>query len=116
MENDNKLYDLSAISEIVAGDENEINELNKMFMEETPKSLEQLNEFLENKNWDQVSATAHKLKSSIRLWNINLIDNEIVQIENKAKDSSAYDDIPPLVEKVNNVLNEVFLQLGKELK
>ncbi len=116
MEKDNKLYDLGAISEIVAGDQEEINELNKMFLVETPKSLSQLNEFADNKNWAQVASTAHKLKSSVRLWNITGIENEIVQIEQKAKDSSTYDDIPPLLEKVNNVLKEVFFHLEKELK
>jgi len=110
-----KLYDLSGISEIVGGDENEINELNKMFLVETPKSLSSLNEYVEDKNWLKASAIAHKLKSSVRLWNISVIDDTIVQIEQKAKNSAYYHEIPVLLENLNKVLKEVLSQLQEEV-
>ncbi len=116
MEEEKKLYDLTGISEIVGGDPNEINELNKMFLAEAPKSLSELNEFAENENWQKVSAMAHKLKSSIRLWNIEEIIDDIVGIELKAKDNSTYSEIPAHLEKVNLILNKALSQLQKEIK
>lgn len=109
-----RLYNLDMLRELVGDDENEIKELVNMFIELTPETLSELNNHFENKNYDGVGSAAHKLKSTIKLWDITEIKNEIVMIELNAKNNENLDKLPFLIEKLNKVITEVIAQLKED--
>jgi len=65
-----------------------------IFLENSPIILSKIVDGLEQKDYDQVSFHAHKLKSSIDSFSIFQLTDEIRLIEKYAKEKSSLEDLP----------------------
>lgn len=109
------LFDLSMIRAISRGDEDFVRKMMELFIETVPLNLNDLNNSLERKNWDMVSKTAHKLKSTIDSMGIESIKENIRIVELTARKREALENIPAHIRKINNVINECSRQIEFEL-
>jgi HPt (histidine-containing phosphotransfer) domain-containing protein len=112
--NSNKLFDLTNLDEMLGGDRQAMLQMVKIFLQATPESLTELNNCFDKSDLDGVSKLAHKLKSSIDIFSIEEIKNDIRRMENLARENVNTDEIPALMEKVNNILNEAIEQVRLE--
>jgi HPt (histidine-containing phosphotransfer) domain-containing protein len=112
--NSNKLFDLSNLDEMLGGDRQAMLQMVKIFLQATPESLTELNNCFDKSDLDGVSKLAHKLKSSIDIFSIEEIKNDIRRMENLARENVNTEEIPALMEKVNNILNEAIEQVRLE--
>ncbi len=62
----------------------------------------------------ELGKSAHKLKSSIDLFKVNSLHQDIRTLLELGRSNKQNDSIPGLVEKINDVLETVFLQLNEE--
>ena len=76
----------------------------EIFIENTPKTLSDLNLAFEEKDCSGINYYAHKLKTSIDLLNIEKLKLVIREIENKAKDEQAAEKLKPMLDIVNDIL------------
>lgn len=113
--NNDQIFDLSNLRKMV-GDPEVVNRLMKIFLDSTPTMLEGLNEGLKNGNYENVAFYAHKMKSSIDILKIKDLDVIVRKIEENVKTNSNLQDIPAMVERVNNGLTKVFSIIKSELK
>ncbi len=109
-----KLFDLTNLNEMLGGDQKAIFQMVKIFLQATPESLSELNKCYQKDDLDGVSRLAHKLKSSVDIFCVNDIKQDIRRLENNTRDNINVDEVPALVEKLNSVLNQTIEQVIEE--
>jgi len=108
------LYDLTNLDEMLGGDKVAIFQMVKIFLQATPESLAELNICFEKEDMEGVSKLAHKLKSSVDIFCITDIKQDIRRLENITRDNINLDEVPGLVEKLNTTLNLAIEQVKQE--
>ncbi|MBL7860801.1 MAG: response regulator [Cyclobacteriaceae bacterium] len=76
--------DLSYLYKVSNGDKNFIQEITSTFLESTPKTLRDIQEQLQEKNWRQLAKVVHKIKPTITLLGIHALKDKILQLEAEA--------------------------------
>ena len=105
--NDEVLFSLKKLEDMSRGNKAFVEKLVNLFKEETPKSIQALNEYLENREYDKLKSVAHKMKPSIDMMDIKSIREDIQQIEDYAGQSVNLEQLPFLIKKVSDVCNKV---------
>jgi PAS domain S-box-containing protein len=108
--------DLTYLEGIAKGNKGFIIQMLNIFIEQTPKSLKNLEEALENENWKSLRLIVHKIKPSIMFTGLAEIMNDVPLLEDYAAEESHLDEIPALVEKIKRVCSEAIIELQDELK
>ncbi len=98
------LYDLRMIENISGGDPAFIRQMVKLFLDNMPVNIKTLRTALENKDWEMMWKTAHKMKSTIDSLNINELRQDIRAIEYAGKSLEGLVAVPMQVQKVEQVL------------
>ena len=113
-----QIYDLSKIDKMVEGDQVMVKKMIGMFLDKTPDLLQEMKDHLASGAWIEVGKLAHRLKSSINLMGIDKLYDNIRFIEKYSFDEEGThrDAVPELIEELNTVCQEAFLQLKKELE
>jgi PAS domain S-box-containing protein len=109
------LYDLSMVQSVSGGDEAFIKKMVALFIETVPQNVEELSKATQAENWEQVGKTAHKLKSTVDSMGIKSIRQEIRAVEANAKQKSSLQDVPSLVKKIADVIDQCIVQLREEI-
>ena len=99
-----ELYDLKMIENISGGDPAFIRQMVKLFLDNMPVNINTLRAALENKDWEMMWKTAHKMKSTIDSLNINELRQDIRAIEYAGKTLEGLVAVPMQVQKVEQVL------------
>jgi len=100
-----KLINLKNLKQLANGDENNFNFYINTIGDACPKDLKQLKDATDIEDWDMVSKTAHKLKSTIGYLGIELLKPVIKEVENNAARRIALGKIPKQVEDVTKYCN-----------
>jgi len=111
-----KLYDLNLLKKISNGNDDVVLEMIESFIETVAESLAELDEFSENKEWDRLSATAHRMRPSLDVLGICGIEKEIRLIERYARERKNTEKLPGLVAKLNHICDKVTDGLQDDIK
>ncbi len=111
---EDKLYNLSTVKEFVGEDQEQITSLVIIFLEDVPDMLENLNDSLKGSDMENIKFYAHKLKSSIDLFQIKDLYDLIRDLEDNAKTQNNEELISEQVETVNYVLESVMAELKSD--
>ncbi len=107
------LFDLTYIKNTFGTDPLMINKVLELFLNNTPSLMGTLSNSILNENWGDVSAEAHKGKSSFATLGANSIAKCLSRIEVMAKEIS-----PKNIDLINQefqIVNETSKELYKEL-
>jgi CheY-like chemotaxis protein len=113
--NEYKLYDLGMIRSVSGGDLAFIKKMILLFIETVPQNVQELVDGTGQKNWEQVSRMAHKLKSTIDSMGIRSLHDQIRAVEMNAKNGEHLERMPDMVRQVESVVSVCIQQLSKEL-
>ena len=111
-----KHIDLTYLKELSNGSKEFINEMISVFMEQTPVEIENLEKYLEAKDWKSLRAIAHKMKPSFSFMGIKELDVLIKLIEEYAANETNLDQLPEMISKIKNSSNEAIKELEIERK
>ena len=111
---EHNLYDLSILSEMVYGDTEFMQDLVNTFIEHAPADSDELANYAKEKNWEETSKKAHKLKSSIRTIGVTSLSDIIVKIEMDAKNKNNIDTICDNINRFTSILDLVVERLKNE--
>lgn len=107
--------DLSYLNEISGGDDEFIAEMIETFLEETPKDLSAMRSEMGAGDWSTVGKTAHKMKSSIKMFGYETLKNQALFIEQSGKSGTNFDVLPQkiteFIDGVENALEELKTKL-----
>ena len=109
-----KLFDLTNLDEMLGGDRKAVLQMVKIFLQATPESLNELNKCYDKEDLEGVSKLAHKLKSSIDIFCIYDIKQDIRRLENNTRDTINIDEVPGLVKNINDILGKAIEQVEQE--
>ncbi|ANE50340.1 PAS domain S-box protein [Flavisolibacter tropicus] len=89
------LYSLAYLEEIE--DDTYLAEVLQLFLDSTPEALHTIREQMIFENWEEVYKTAHKLKSSLGILQMNKLLADVGEIERLAKDKIQLDQVSILI-------------------
>jgi HPt (histidine-containing phosphotransfer) domain-containing protein len=102
-----ELYNLTIIKAFVGNNKKVIDNIIDIFLNNTPEMLSIINKGLKEKDYNKISFYSHKLKSSIDSFSINELKSEIRLIENISKEKSNLEELPQLINNLNDIMNRV---------
>ena len=105
-----KIYSRVNLSKMMDHNEEEVNELMKIFIDMAPSMLDDLKDYAHSNNWQMCSGVAHKLKSSMRLWAIDSLDEDVVFIEANSE-NPLYHEV--VFEKINNLRDKLLVVIDQ---
>lgn len=102
------LFTLDKLNQLTNGDKIAMTHFNSVFVAETvDKDLVKLRLASDHGDFLGIQKTAHKMKSSIDLYEINVISNVVKDIESMAVQQKDLDKIQHLVALVEDTLHKV---------
>jgi len=112
---DRKIYSRDKLLTMMDQNEDEVNELMKLFIQFAPTMIADLREAMEDEDWSKVAETAHKLKSSMRLWDMHTLDDDVVFIETHAHAKTNLDEVRQKLNALCKQLDEAIEQMRGEI-
>ncbi len=106
-----KLYDLSQLTTIAAGNEDFVTKMVNMFLDMTPDLVARIEAGLQIQDWAEVRAAAHKMKPSVDMMGIQSLHDVVRGIEGNAKTETNLEQIPELYFTLSDTLEKVYEQL-----
>lgn len=82
-----KGIDLTYLLEMSCEDQNFVNEMIGLFVNKVPNEIDLLEKAIGNKDYDSVKKIAHNMKSSLPIFKLDMLLNDLLVIENEAIDS-----------------------------
>lgn len=80
----NNEYSYNTLKGFLDGDLEQIKDLVETFIESTPDIFLEMKSSVDSENWEQLSKDAHKLKSSVKLFELDEIVEEVIFVEKNA--------------------------------
>ncbi|UKT66102.1 Hpt domain-containing protein [Pedobacter mucosus] len=102
---------LSYLKEMVGEDPLFMIEVFDTFLEQTPFYLAELEDALANQNWIKVGNCAHKMKPTFSYIGRNDVKDFMQNLENKARNQVNIETIANDVEKLKELLAQIYNQL-----
>jgi len=87
-----------------------------IFKVEVPKDMINLQKNLQEKEWNKVGNTAHKLKSSVGNLGLNELRDLFLYIEQNGKEGTNLDKIPEYVLQTTAGIKQLFVDIEQEIK
>lgn len=97
-------YKLDNVTEIAGGDMDFVKAVAQSFVEEVPSDLAALKEAVANKNFDMTHQMAHKMKSTIDMFKVCILEDLIVVQDWGKYKGKEPDNIQPVFDKVEAVI------------
>jgi len=111
------LPDLRHLDKYTGGDREITIQLIEIFLRQVPEAIDKLAYHIPRNDWKEVHAIAHKVKSSIAIFELTEMKNLIMKIENHARDLEFTETIPgdfeSFVKGAQPVLNFLVAELKK---
>lgn len=117
MEN-NSLFekpDLSYLMQLMDNNVEIVLEVLAIFKSEVPKDMHNLSLHLQNKEWEMLGKTAHKLKSSVGNLGLTQLRDLFLFIEQSGKEGTNLDKMPEYVNKTIDGVAKLFLDIEVEI-
>ncbi len=111
-EKKDKLYLLRAYLE---DDTQQIKEMLELFLEKIPNDLKELTLLCEKGHVENIRKTAHRVKSSVKLFGLNEVGEILQKMEIISKENSPKNQLITLVTQVNQLMEHELEQFRKEL-
>ena len=107
---------LDYLKELSGGDQSFITEILVMFIAEAPKSVEQSFRYLQERNFDMLRITVHKLKSSVQVVGGYHLTHLIHEIEAASQESGEPDILEQMLSILSTGIQNMVNHLGKEVR
>ncbi len=107
-----KVTNLDYIKELAKGDTAFIHEMITIFLEENPEEIKNLEQAIEEQDFEKIKSFSHHMKSTIPFVGIDvLIGKDLVDIEKLATEKTGANAIKTLFENVKIVCEKAYNEL-----
>ena len=107
---------LEFLDKFTGGDLELTIQLIEIFMKQVPEAIHKLNHSIDKRDWKETHAVAHKVKSSIAIFELNELKKLITNIEEYARDGENLDEIPHSFSAFREGARHAMRNLEAELK
>jgi len=116
MKIDYKFINLSYLNEISNGNNNFMLELIELLFEQLPEYQIKMNEYYNQKDWNNLGRIAHKAKSAIIMVGMEELALELKKLEENAKEGKNIGDYQEIIVKFVNISNAAIKELQEVKK
>ena len=95
----------SLLFDMMDGNQVEINDIAKMFIELAPQMISEIELAINNQEWEKAGDAAHKLKSSVGLWKIDSALSHVLFIEINGRKNINTKEIESNFQKLVEILD-----------
>ena len=93
-----------------------ISHIIRLFLENTPKSIERIKNGIKTSNWPEVHESSHKMKPTIEMLGLpSDLTQIILTINEAAKTETNTNQIKPLIDTFEKALNKIYIELEELL-
>ncbi len=107
---------LEHLEKYTGGDSELTIQLIEIFLKQVPEAIQKLNKSISAQDWKETHAVAHKIKSSVAIFELNELKKLIINIEEYARDREHLDKIAPAFSAFREGTRKVIRNLEAELK
>jgi HPt (histidine-containing phosphotransfer) domain-containing protein len=108
--------DLSYLETISGGDKSFIDDMLKMFLTNTFPEVEQLKKHAEEKQWELMGGTAHKMKAPIQMLGVPKISAMVIELEQIGKTQSNTDDVVSKIDILKDHIKVLETEINQYLQ
>ena len=108
--------DFSFLDKYAEGDTDMKLQLMEIFLRQIPEAIGQIGDGIRKKKWDEVYPVAHKIKSSISVFQLFDLATVARDIENYSRSKENIDKLPALFEKLQSGCTTAVLAISAELE
>jgi HPt (histidine-containing phosphotransfer) domain-containing protein len=105
---------LALIREYLDNDIRQIEEMADLFLTTLPKDLRQLTLLCDKEDLINIEKTAHRIKSSVRLFGMEQPGHLFHSIEVKSKEGAPISELAPLIKKAVRMMDKELLWLRRQ--
>jgi len=107
-----KLYDLCMIEKVCRGNQEQIKQMIRAFIDQVPKAVEDIKAAYRKNDFDLVKKEAHRIKPVLSIYAVIKIEEDILQIESTAG-LLANSELELKLNKVDAVVTSIVEQMKK---
>ncbi len=111
-----KFYNLELLENLTKNQNAAIVKMLQVFIEKSTMELKQLVEYTEQKDWEKVASTTHKMKPSFAYLSMKQVESLVQQIHHLAKNNEQVEIIPKLVQNTKSLIEFIIQMLEEEIK
>ena len=112
MEQNKNICDLSFLENMTGNNKQMLAKYINMFLESSPREIEQMKLYLQDKNYERLNSVAHSMKPILMYMGIKELESPIKQIERCSIDKIQLEELPVLV----SIVEQVCLKAREELR
>ncbi|MFO8087573.1 MAG: Hpt domain-containing protein [Bacteroidales bacterium] len=109
-----QLYSLKTINEMLDHDSQQVKEMVDLFIELAPETHQKMQQAYANKDLLTLQSQAHKLKSNLKLFDMDELAEAAKEIELHADDANSCKQVDQNMDKINDLLPKALDQMRKE--
>lgn len=107
-------YDLNYLKEISGGDESFVFEMVEYFVLNTPETINQLNQFFLNGEFENLSSNAHKFSSNVSFLGAHQLDELLEQIHLNILKNVKMEEIPQMLKVIEENCKVIVMELKED--
>ena len=108
------LYNSKLLLDMMDGNRQEVRDLAEMLFDLGPRMLQEINSYINDGEWKKAGDVAHKLKSSLRLWQMKKLVDLVLFIETNGRNNTRLDEILPIFNQLESGFNKALIEIKKE--
>lgn len=106
---------LDYLINITGGDNAIMAEMIELLLEETPKHLQNIREYLDNEQWTKLGAEAHKIKPMLMYVGLTDLHDAAQELEAHGKNAQNLDAVPNLINTIETGFSNVQDELQQKI-
>jgi signal transduction histidine kinase/DNA-binding response OmpR family regulator len=104
------------ILELTGGKPEKIEKYMNLFLNNAPKDIEEMKEFLDHENWDELAQVAHKLKGAVSYLGAEMLVRQLKEAETFNKEERNFKYCEEIVNSIERNINIAFVEAQLLLK
>ena len=111
-----KLIDLTYLKGLSDGDDQFVKKMLSLFLVQMPEAISNLEKHYNNKEWNLLRTTAHKLKASYMFLGVKDLPEMVGSVEEHATNKTKLDLLPEIIFNIKDISRTILEELETEQK
>lgn len=109
------LYSLELIEKMCRGNIDLIKEMLQVFAEDLPKAVEEIKSAYQIQDFKIIKNTAHRIKPVLKFYNVEILENDILAMEQIAERQVLSGELEELIKKMDTVASLIVADITNTL-
>ena len=109
-----RLYHIDHLLKLASRNSEIVREMIDLFLKQTPESFFLIEELCKENKWDELQREIHRLKSSMAVFGISVIQEKLQTVETELLEKKDFNLIPEQVNEICTLGKMIIMQIEKD--